>query len=84
MNPMTYVVLLWMSPHDETEVKCFSVLAKALDWAADVREGTEGSGGCVHVWAWNGKRQYDINCQGWLQAKEGRHLFAEQWVRAHA
>lgn len=81
---MTYVALLWMSPSDETEVKCFSVLVKALDWAADVREATNDSGGQVQVWAWNGERQYEINCQGWLQAREGRHLFAAQWLKRHS
>lgn len=76
---MTYVVLLWMSPSDETEVKCFSDLVKALDYAADAKEATNDSGGQISVWAWTGKRQIEINCQGWLQAREGRLLFAAQW-----
>jgi hypothetical protein len=78
---MTYVVLLWMSPSDETEVRCFSELAKALDYAADAREATIDSGGDLQAWAWNGKRQVDIDSIGWLQDRKGRHQFAAQWLK---
>jgi len=81
---VTFVVLIWMSPYDETELKCFGSLEKALDFAAEAKDPVNDSGGQIQVWAWTGRRQIGIGCLGWLQAKAGRHSFAKQWMKARA